>query len=391
MNNLQPILRIRWRLALTAGAALLLAAGCARDLPVLNPTPASTALAAAASSTTAPNDSAVPPEATATAPATETEIPSQTPTATASPTATPSPTPTLHPMMIEAMRQQDYPGSEITIEDTLDPGVNYSRYYVSYESEGLKQYALLTIPFGERPAAGWPVIVFNHGFIPPNVYRTTERYINYVGRLAESGYIVIRPDYRGHDQSEGEASGAYGSPGYVVDVLNAMASVKRLAEADADRIGMWGHSMGGYITLRSMVISQEIKAGVIWAGVVAPYPDPFARGPTQTPPPGATPQPRRGGWRGWLEIYGSPEENPEFWNGVSANSFLTELSGPIQLHHGTADESVPLAASETLYAQLQAAGMPGELYTYDGDNHNLSGYFTTVMNRTIEFFDTYLK
>ena len=36
---------------------------------------------------------------------------------------------------------------------------------------------------------------------------------------------------------------------------------------------MWGHSMGGYITVRSMVTAGDIKAGVIWAGVVASYPD----------------------------------------------------------------------------------------------------------------------
>jgi len=300
-------------------------------------------------------------------------------------------------MHIEAMRQGNYPGSDLAIEDTLEPGINYSRYYVSYLSEGLKIYALLTVPNGEPPATGWPAIVFNHGYIPPDVYRTTQRYVNYVGRLAESGYIVLRPDYRGHDQSEGEATGAYGSPGYVVDVLNAVAAVQRWPQADRERIGMWGHSMGGYITLRSMVITDTIKAGVIWAGVVAPYPNLFMRptatpGPTQTPEPNETPFPGGRGWRGrWVELYGSPEENPDFWNGISANSYLMEISGPVQLHHGTEDESVPLAASQTLYEQMLAAGQTVELYTYEGDNHNLAGYFTTAMNRTIEFFDRYLK
>jgi len=328
----------------------------------------------------------------------QTPPPSQTPTFTATPTATasatPTPTSTLHPMLIEAARQGSYPGSDIVMEQELEAGANYRRYYASYLSEGLKIYALLTVPNGERPATGWPVIVFNHGFIPPDVYRTTERYIAYVDRLAQSGYIVFRSDYRGHDQSEGGADGAYSNPGYVTDILNAVASLKRFPEADPDRIGMWGHSMGGYITLRSMVITSDIKAGVIWAGVVAPYPDLFARGSTRpTPAVTATGTPSfRGRWRtAWIEQYGTPEENPEFWNGISANSYLAELSGPIQLHHGTADESVPLKASQTLYEQMLAAGMPVEFYTYEADNHNLSGFFTTAMNRTIEFFDLYLK
>ena len=183
---------------------------------------------------------------------------------------TPSPTPTLFPLSIAAMRQGTYPGSEITIVKELAIGSNYRQYYVYYLSQGLKIYALLTVPGGDMPAGGWPGIVFNHGYIPPDVYKTTERYVNYVRRLAESGYVVFRIDYRGHDQSEGVAEGAYGDPGYEVDVLNAVASLKRYPKVNPEKIGMWGHSMGGYLTLRAMVIDKSIKAGVIWAGVVAP-------------------------------------------------------------------------------------------------------------------------
>ncbi len=171
-----------------------------------------------------------------------------TPTPTEVPTRTPTPTATLHPMSILAMRQTPYPGSDIILEQALEPGGNYYRYYASYLSEGLKIYGLLTIPFGEMPATGWPAIVFNHGYIPPEVYRTTERYVAYVDWLAQSGYIVFRIDYRGHDRSEGEANGAYGDPGYTVDVLNAVTALKRFPQVDPERIGMWGHSMGGYLT-----------------------------------------------------------------------------------------------------------------------------------------------
>ena len=114
----------------------------------------------------------------------------------------PPPTP-IFPLSIEYLRQQDYSGSELVIEQTLAPGSNYDRYYASYYSEGLKQYGLLTVPRGQRPESGWPVIIFNHGYIPPTQYRTTERYVAYVDGFASSGYIVFRPDYRGHDRSEG--------------------------------------------------------------------------------------------------------------------------------------------------------------------------------------------
>lgn len=284
-----------------------------------------------------------------------------------------------------------YPGSDIFIEDELTASLNYRRYYAYYYSEGLKIYALLTVPKGEKPEGGWPAIVFNHGYIPPDVYRTTERYIAYVDRLASSGYIVFRIDYRGHDQSEGQPTGAYGHPGYTIDALNAVAALQRHSDVNPEKIGMWGHSMGGFLTLRAMVISGDVKAGVIWAGVVASYPDMLCcwrRTGNFTPSPSS----RGYGWRaGWMEQYGSPETNPDFWGSVSANAYLDELSGPIQLHHGTNDNDVPYQFSVTLADEINAAGGTVELYTYPNDNHNISNYFTTAMNRTIAFFDQYLK
>lgn len=321
--------------------------------------------------------------------ATPTHTPTLEPTATFTPEPTATPVP--HPMSIIALRNQEYPGSEITVVKELERGVNYRRYYVYYLSEGLKIYALLTIPNGEPPEGGFPAIVFNHGYIPPDVYKTTERYIAYVDQLARSGYVVFRIDYRGHDQSEGEATGAYGNPGYQVDVMNALESLKQHPDVNPENIGMWGHSMGGYLTLRAMTISSDIKAGVIWAGVVASYPDllyNWRRTGAFTPSPSSTGR----GWRsGWMEQYGTPEQNPAFWDSVSATSYLADLSGPIELHHGTADEDVPVEFSIRLAELGRQYGQIVNLYTYEGDNHNISKYFTQAMNQTIAFFDIYLK
>jgi dipeptidyl aminopeptidase/acylaminoacyl peptidase len=140
-----------------------------------------------------------------------------------------------------------------------------------------------------------------------------------------------------------------------------------------------------------MVITDDIKAGVIWAGVVASYPDLLSRwrrgsGASVTPTPSAR------SWRfSLVQQYGTPEENPAFWNSISANSYLGDLSGPIQLHHGTLDTDVPLEFSELLYYQMLDANQYVELHKYEGDNHNISNYFSTAMQRTIEFFDRYVK
>jgi len=335
------------------------------------------------------NTTASPPPtaiaSTVTTAATSTPVAPTVVTATPVPTATP----TLDPMTIQAMRAGSYPGSPIVIDKELDRGIGYRRYYAHYLSQGLKIYGLLTIPNGDPPPGGWPGIVFNHGYIPPDVYRTTERYVAYVDRIARAGYVVYKVDYRGHDQSEGQARGAYGDPGYEVDVLNAIASLQHYPVVNPDKIGMWGHSMGGYLTLRAMVISKAIKVGVIWGGVVASYPDMlynWHHASVATPVPGSV------NWHNrWIGQYGTPEQNPAFWDSISATSYLADLSGPLQLHHSVTDEEVPVDFSIRLAELGREAGQTVELYTYEDDNHNISQHFSQAMDRTIAFFDRYLK
>ncbi len=60
----------------------------------------------------------------------------------------------VNPLSIQSLRNGKYNGSDIVIEQTLEPGSNYKRYIASYKSEGLKIYALLTVPSGENPPAG---------------------------------------------------------------------------------------------------------------------------------------------------------------------------------------------------------------------------------------------
>jgi dipeptidyl aminopeptidase/acylaminoacyl peptidase len=313
-------------------------------------------------------------------------------------TAIPTPVPELlHPLAIEAMRAKSYPGSDFIIEETLPSGSNYKRFIASYQSDGLKIYGLLTIPNGEKPEGGYPAIVFNHGYIEPEVYRPTERYIAYVDNLARSGFVVFRPDYRGHSSSEGQPEGAYFSPGYTVDVLNAFSSLKKHTDVNPNRIGMWGHSLGGFITLKSMVIDKQIKAGVIWGGVVGTYEDMFTYWWN-----------RRTNYQGWapsnreqnvrtmtrqklIEKYGEATAGGQFWKAISAQNYVADISGPMQIHHGLSDETVPWELSESLHKALNKVGKVNEYYTYPGGNHDIADpHFMPAMNRTVEFFKKHL-
>ncbi len=298
-----------------------------------------------------------------------------------------------NPMAIATMRQTSYPGSDITIEQTLGDGASYHQCIASYKSDGLKIYALLTIPIGNKPAHGWPVIIFNHGYIPPEQYVTTERYIAYVDAFAASGYIVLKSDYRGNGKSEGEPEGAYYSPAYATDILSAISSIKKFTDANPNKIGMWGHSLGGNVTLRDIEVSKDIKAAVIWGGVTGSYDDLMNNWQRRVP---FQPSPRQLALRNanranLTQKYGQPKDNPSFWNAIDPFYNLKYISAPVQLHHGETDEEVPLAFSQNLEKALKSQGKTVELYTYAGADHNISGpSFSVAIQRSVNFFNKYL-
>ncbi len=283
-------------------------------------------------------------------------------------------------MNIEALRARDYPASDLTIEETLDAGLNYQRYIASYISDGSKIYGLLTIPIEQRPEDGYPTILFLHGFVPPDTYVTTADYVASQDGLARSGFVTFKPDLRGHGRSEGTAVGAHFSEAYVVDTLNALSALEIFDEVDPERMGVWGHSNGGLLGLRAIVITDKIKASVFWAGVVGSYEDMLETYYSridflQRLAPMV------------IEEFGLPSENPKYWNRIDPFSYLDLVSGPVQLHHGTSDSSVPVELSVSLNAALLEAGKEAELFQYPGADHNLYGAdFDAAMARTVEFF-----
>ncbi|MFC4425144.1 alpha/beta hydrolase family protein [Deinococcus navajonensis] len=279
------------------------------------------------------------------------------------------------PISLAALRARSYPGSPLKVKRSLPAGINYSRQVVSYQSDGLTIYALLTVPTGPAPQGGWPAIVFNHGYIPPNEYRTTERYVAYQDAFARSGFVTLKSDYRGHGASEGEARGGYNDPGYTVDVLNAASSLKQDRRVNPRRLGLWGHSMGGQLSLRAMLVDPDLKAASLWAGVMASY-DVLATDWNRVP---GTPAPE-------LDAL-----NRRYLRLLSPNAALTDLRGrPLQLHHGTADEDVPYSFQQSLARDLRAAGQPFEAYRYPGDNHNLSRNLGLALRRSVAFFKQHL-
>jgi len=299
----------------------------------------------------------------------------------------------LSPLAIEYMRSKEYPGSNLTIEQKLSPGPNYNRYLVSYKSDGLKIYGLLTVPTDQKPVGGWPVILFNHGYIPPASYSTDSSYAVMVSPLASSHFIVFKPDYRGNGNSDGTAVQPYVSSDYITDSMNALASIKQYQDANPQKIGVFGHSMGGNISLHELVITHDIKAAELMAGVVGNETDLAI-------------------W--WSHRYavhsivgndlntyyifekmiqdnGSSLDNPTYWNAIDPTKYISYINIPVQIQVGLSDEDVPVTFSSSLNDLLIQNGKVVDYHSYPGADHNLEPDTTAAMETTIAFFNKYLK
>ncbi len=309
----------------------------------------------------------------------ETNIPAPT---VVEPTANiETPAPALHPMAIERLRALDYPAGQFTIEEELANGSNYKRYIASYLSEGLKINGLLTVPLADEPAEGFPAILFLHGYIPPKQYSTVNSYPTYQARLARAGFVTYKPDLRGHDQSEGEPVSAHYSEKYVIDTIYALKYLQNYQSVDPERIGYWGHSNGGQIGLRLLTITPEIKAASLWAGVVGSYEDMFE---TYNPQIDFLSEAQDSDL---VVNNGLPSENRDFWNTIDPFAYLDDITAPIQIQHGTNDDSVPLELSLSLKSALEALNKEVIYYEYAGDDHNIANNANTAFQRDIEFFN----
>lgn len=291
------------------------------------------------------------------------------------------------------MRSQSYPGSNIKIEQTLKNGSNYKRYIASFMSNGLKEYAYLTIPTTAEPTGGYPVIIFNHGYQIPKLYTPDGNYVAYMDALAQEGYIIFKPDYRGNGKSDGSPTSAYFSSDYTIDDLNAIASIKKYRLVDPKRIGIWGHSMGGAVTLRTIEVSNDIKAAVIWSGVVGSYNDIIYNWQNNVSYKAAAEDLylRNLGLDTMLAENGTPSENPGFWNSIDPFYNLKYINIPIQIHVGLADNQVPPDFSKQLFSELKSKSKEAEYYEYPGANHDINQSFGQAMERTVKFFNENLK
>jgi len=200
--------------------------------------------------------------------------------------------------------------------------------------------------------------------------------------------VVFKIDLRGHDDSEGEAYGAYYSESYVVDTLNAYSALRDADFVDPNRVGLWGHSMAGNVVFRSLAAQPDIQKVVIWAGAVYTYED-FAdyriSDNSYQPPPQASERRKRR--EELFNTYGEFDPESDFWQQIPGTNYLNDTKGAVQIHHATNDNVVKIGYSRNLMSILDETNIAHELFEYSSGGHNMTGSsFTLAMQRSADFF-----
>jgi dipeptidyl aminopeptidase/acylaminoacyl peptidase len=302
-----------------------------------------------------------PATSTPTFPVTPTFTSSPIPTATltALPTISPTPDPYFS-WSIDYLRSRAYGGGQIEFLEVMSQNLYFTRYLMRYPSDGLTIYGFADIPNNEE---AHPVIIALHGYIDPAIYNTLDYTTHYADAMASAGYIVLHPNLRGYLPSD--SGDNLFRVGMAIDVLNLIALVQSgssgtdlLRTALPDRIGLWGHSMGGGITTRVLTISDDVRAAVLYAAMSGDEQKNYE----------AIRQ-----WSG--QTRGLDEFNIplEALSRISPMYFFQNISAAVSIHHGTADATVPLDWSVLTCDQLTSLGKSVECTYYQDMPHTFYG------------------
>jgi dipeptidyl aminopeptidase/acylaminoacyl peptidase len=309
-------------------------------------------------------------------------VPIPKPTETFSPSPTPD---SYQPYTIEALAGRSYGGGQVTGLDTLDVNSYFTRTLISYPSDGLEIYGFLNTPQERpgKPGPPYPVVIALHGYIEPDVYNTLDYTTGYADALARSGYLVLHPNLRGYPPSQ-DGDNLY-RVGMAIDVLNLIALVRQqagkpglLEDANPNRIGLWGHSMGGGVVTRVLTIDPAIRAAVLYGAMSGDDRQNYERIFTYF----------SNGTRG-LEELQTPEEA---FLRISPIYFLDRIRSAVSIHHGQEDMDVPPAWSDDLCERLKSLSVTVECYTYPDQPHTFQGEGSELfILRVVDFYDRMLR
>jgi dipeptidyl aminopeptidase/acylaminoacyl peptidase len=323
-----------------------------------------------------PDEAGAPPADVSTGSTSGGPVSSESSAPTATPEPAEDPLPEAHgPVSLPALMRQPPAGGKPRILRTEYETDAYTRYDVTYRSDGLTVSGVLIRPKGK---GAFPGIVLNHGYIEPSVYATGQGLAREQDALARAGYVVLHTDYRGHAASDPVPQlDRETRLGYTRDAVNAVAALTKLPYVDPSRLAMLGRSMGGGVTMNALVTQPGlVDAAVIYDSVSSRFLDNLDHF-TRPSRPGAV--------TALFDRYGTPAEAPRFYRELSPRTYFDRITEPLLVHHGRADRTCPPAWARTTQRLMGAAGVDSRLSWWPGEDHAFYARWQDAMDQTLRF------
>src|SRR6266478_4320742 len=239
--------------------------------------------------------------------------------------------------------------------------------------DGVLLNASIIKPASFDPQKKYPVLVAVYGGPGVQIIRNAWGGANFLWHelMAQKGYVIFSLDNRG---STGRGH-AFETPLHfrlgaqeLSDQRDGVQYLKSLPYVDTNRIGIWGWSYGGHMTLHAMFeAGDDFKVG-------------FAGGPVTD-------------WRYYDTIYterylGLPQKNEKGYQDSSPVKYATQLKGKLMIAHGTGDDNVHFANTLAVINDLIEAGKYVEVLTFPGRGHGASDppARRVLMQRVTQFF-----
>lgn len=288
-----------------------------------------------------------------------------------------------YPVSLPALMAVKYDGHGLRLGSERGSTSAYRQYFATYEGDGLTISGRINIPRGTGP---FPAVVLAHGYVDPDQYTNGETMLRERDHLARAGYVTLHIDYRNHAQSDDDPDNDVALRlGYTEDAINAALALQHYPLVDPDRIGLVGRSMGGGVVYNALVVRPGLfKAAVAYSPVSSDAVDNFnhfiRRNATRSDLVNRV-----------ISQLGPPEPQSQRWADASPRTFFDRVTDPLMIHHGTRDESCPIAWSAETVAALKAAGKAVDYHVYPGQRHTFTDQWQLSIRRTTAFLDRHLR
>jgi dipeptidyl-peptidase-4 len=263
--------------------------------------------------------------------------------------------------------------NENKVAELADYHLSPMEFLTVKSRDGVQLNASIIKPPDFNAQKKYPVLVYTYGGPHAQVVRNGWGGANFLWHqlMAQKGYVIFSLDNRG---SAGRGH-AFETPLHfrmgaqeLSDQRDGVHYLKSLPYVDANRIGIWGWSYGGHMTMHAMFeAGDDFKAG-------------FAGGPVTD-------------WRYYDSIYterylGLPQKNEKGYQDSSPVKYAVQLKGKLLIAHGTGDDNVHFANTLAVINDLIEAGKYVEVLPFPGRGHGVSDppARRVLMQRVTQFF-----